>query len=885
MKNITLIFILSFFIKTSFSLLCKDSTFDRIFINMPLSFKVLPIREVCLKYKLTNSKNKIGLSFSLANSYTAEVVIYKSKYEIVMKNGEYINAKEKYSIAEHAFKEIDVSDFYDYVYIIIRDNKDYFFYDHIILYDSEVPIKLSENTPIEMANFMSNNNYTFTFSSNKNLQFVYSSKIKSQKLVTVEYNNNKNIEKIDSNDIIINLNNDDLSEKDLIVTIENKGENNENQEFSVIVYEKDEDEFINIDKDNTITKYYIKNEYTQNFYFYSDISNYIKSSSVIFKLDYMAKVNKYINIISDIIYSDESLNSEQLKNLIPEENKLNYSYDINSDEYLKLYFNDKIQTHKYKYIIIKLEIKDYSTYYSPNYFTVSLSEELKEINVENLPYYTAKTIILNTNSYIPFYYKLLLDPQSKYIFTAPYQDYIFLRKGDLIVDSKVNNDYLDDKKDIIVLNGLSELTVEIFGEQLNDAIFYIEKINASEVNIIENERDKNNELTITMNEDECNQNKKKYILGTYDKDTYEYGDQKITKYWTKLDGEMNLYYKNNLLIENQSLFPSLEIYKKTSDKSFLLDNHIDLFTITCTKPGTLFIRPLTKTFTEKTHIIGENSISSISINSNVEILQLTTPIKSPSNILYLSILPLNGKKIIITPDTSGLFNEVTIDKNNIFTKEIDINKYKSDQLAIKISSDEPVDLEVIEIIHYNFSEYLNINNNKKIETVKNNVVKFIDKNTKKLKISINGLNNVPTAFGIVKLPTNNINYIPLAYNFENDITKKKCANNEVIEIDNKYYGKDDAQKKYQAFVFSIQSSNTNFKYDIQIEEISEEKGTSNWIIVILIIVLIIVILLIIIIVIIVIKKKKGKNNIENLSSHSLEQNNKYILNEMMDENL
>jgi hypothetical protein len=73
----------------------------------------------------------------------------------------------------------------------------------------------------------------------------------------------------------------------------------------------------------------------------------------------MAKVNKYINIISDIIYSDESLNPEQLKNLIPEENKLNYSYDINSDEYLKLYFNDKIQTHKYKYIIIKLEIKDY----------------------------------------------------------------------------------------------------------------------------------------------------------------------------------------------------------------------------------------------------------------------------------------------------------------------------------------------------------------------------------------------------------------------------------------------------------------------------------------------------------------------------------------------
>ena len=158
-----------------------------------------------------------------------------------------------------------------------------------------------------------------------------------------------------------------------------------------------------------------------------------------------------------------------------------------------------------------------------------------------------------------------------------------------------------------------------------------------------------------------------------------------------------------------------------------------------------------------------------------------------------------------------------------------------------------------------------------------------------MKISINGLNNVQTAFGIVKLPTNDINYIPLAYNFENEIiTKKKCANNEVIEIDNKYYGIDDAQKKYQAFVFSIQSSNLDFKYDIQIEEVeetSEEKGTNNWKTIILIIILIIAILLIIIIVIIVIKKKKGKNNIENLSSQPLEQNNKYILSEMMDENL
>ena len=882
MKNIILFFILLILINSSLSLLCIDSIFDRIFINMPRSFKVQPTKEVCYKYKLTNNKNKISLTFSLAKSYTAEVVIYKSLYEMVIKNGNYINSEEKYFIVDYTFKEIDVSDFYDYVYIIIRDTKNYFFNDNIILYDSEVPITLIGNTPLEMTNFMSNNKYIFTLSSSKNLQFVYSSNIKSQKFVTVEYNENKIIEKKDNADYIINLNNEDLTEKTLRIIVENRSDDIENRDFSIIVYEKKPDEFINISTDYTVKTYYIKNELVQNFYFYADISKYTKSSSVNFKFDYLVKKNNYINIISDIIYSDVYLKSEDLMENIPKKNKLEYNYDLYSDEYLKIYFNDKSQDNKYKYIVIKLEINDYSVYYSPTYFTISLSEEIEDINLVNMPYYNTKTITKNIKSYIPLYYKLILDSQSKYIFTTSYQDYILLRRGDLLYNSKINTNYIYDQKDIIVLSGLSELTVEIFGNELNDIIFYIERINSNEVNIIEDERD-NNELIIEMSEEECNSNKKKYILGTYDRDSYQDGENRITKYWMTNNGDMNLYFKNSISIENQSLFPSLDINKKLSNTAFILDNNIDLFTITCSKQGTLLIKPIMKIFNEKTHIIGQNSISTVSINSKLEILQLTSPIKNPSNFLYLSILPLNGKNITLTPDTDGLFNKVIIEENKLFTQKIDINKYKSDQLAIKISSDEPIDLEVIEVIHYDFSEYLNIENNKKIETNKNNFVKFIDKNTKKLKFNINGLNNVPVAFGVVKLSTNDINYIPLAYNFIN-IIKKNCSLNEIIEIENKYYGKDDIQKNYQAFIFSIQSSKVDFKYNIQIEEANDNKEESkNWKI-ILIIILIIIIIFVVIIIILVIKKKKGIN-IENIATNQpLYPNKKYILNDIIDGN-
>ena len=886
MKNIELFFIFLILFNSSFSLLCVDSIFDPIFINKPRNFKVQPKKEVCFKYKLTKLKNKISLNFALAQSYTAEVVIYKSLYGMEIKDGSYINSEEKYLIVKNSFKEIDVSNFYDYVYIIIRDTKNYFFYDNVILYDSEVPIILTENQPIEINNFMSNNKYTFTFISNKSLQFAFSSNIKSQKLLSVEYNNNLIIDKkVDNKDSIINLENKEKSGKLLKIIVENIGEKYENQDFSVIVYEKEVDEFINIKEDSTITINYIKNDFNQNFYFYADISKYIKSSSINFKLDYITKKNNYINIISDIIYSDEILESENFKDLIPKENKLIYSYDIYSDEYLNYYFNDNNQSYKYKYIIIKLEIKDYSIYYNPQYFTISLSKELEIINLINMPTYKAHTITKTTNSYIPLYYKLLLNPESKYIFTAPYQDYILLRKGDLLLNSKINQNYLDDQKDIIILSGLSELTVQIqiFGNELKNIDFYVERINSNDVIIMENER-YNNEISINMNEEECNLNKKKYILGTYDKDLYEDGEKKTTKYWMSNDGTMNLYYKNSISLEDGSLFPSsLDRNKKNIETAFVLNNHIDLFTLTCSKPGTFYLKPIMKTFNEKTHIIGQNSISIITLNSKTEILQLTSPIKSPSKYLYLSILPLNGDNITISPDTPGIFDEFITKENKLFTHIIDINKYKSDELAIKITSNDLVNLEIIEVIHYNFSEYIEIDNNNKNEITKNNFVKFIDKDIKKLKINIDGLNNIPISFGIVKLSSDNIDYIPLAYNFGNDIIKKNSSINEVIEIDNKYYDKNDNFRKYQAFIFSIQSSKIDFKYNVKIEEISDKKGISGWAIAIIVIVAIILLILLLC-VIIKIKKKKGIN-IENFKDNQpLYPNKKYILNDMMEYN-
>ena len=696
MKNIK-IFIFLLIIYSSFSLLCIDSIFERIFPNSPINFKVQPLKEACFKYKLHDNKNAISLIFSVAKSYTAEVIIYKSQNLIAINDGNYYNYEEKYFIISNTFKEINVKEYYDYAYIIIRDSKNYFFYDNIILYDSELPIILEPNNPIDIKYFMKNNKYLFEFSSNKNLQFLYSSKILNKKLLTVEFNGNKIIDqKIDNNDIIVNLKNDDLINKLLKISVENKNlnddDNNINQEFSIIIYEKEEKEFFEIKEENLIKINYIKNNLLQNFYLFSDITKFKTSSSINFRFDFNVKNKKYINIISDIIYSNSIMKSEDFINLIPTSNKIEYSYDQNSDENLKLYFNDKEQNYLFKYLIIKLEIKDFGEYYKPKYFTVSLSKQAKEINLKNIKDYHTGILKINSNLEVPTYYKFNFNSDSSYIFSSQNQDYITLIKGDLLIGSSINKNYLDKEKDIIILSKISDLTLQISDIELNKEDIYIEKIISEDILIIENERN-DNEIRIQMKEEYCNynSNKNKYLIGNYDKDKYENKAITTVKYWkSEDDGEFELYYKNDISKDKTSIFPSDEKYKKLPYSAFILDTNIDLFTFKCLKPGTLVLKSLMKTFKETTHIITQNSINFISLNSKEEILQFSSPLKlepNCDNYLYLSIQAIQeNNDVIIRPDTNGVFEEGRITGNEIFFQKIDVNKYKSDELAIKIIS-------------------------------------------------------------------------------------------------------------------------------------------------------------------------------------------------------
>ena len=292
-----------FLIPFSLSLLCKDGTFNPILVNNENNYEIGPEAESCYEYSLSKTKNKIAFVFSKINSTSAEVIIYKSKADVNTQN-----IYDRFLISENSFKEIDVQNLEEQtIYIIIRDTKYSRIYSNIfILYDTEMPIPLYNGKPFTMKYFFSTNIYNFVYCSNSNLTFVYSSKVKLKKYLNITYNNQVIIEKkIDESDKIYYLKSEDSTEKCLYVSVEDIELGNEDQEFSVIVYEKGIAQFVEIEKNELVNLNYInlnQNEEIQTFMFYYKLGDKTKSNTINFKLDPLAYNISYINIISELYH-------------------------------------------------------------------------------------------------------------------------------------------------------------------------------------------------------------------------------------------------------------------------------------------------------------------------------------------------------------------------------------------------------------------------------------------------------------------------------------------------------------------------------------------------------------------------------------------------------
>ena len=160
----------------------------------------------------------------------------------------------------------------------------------------------------------------------------------------------------------------------------------------------------------------------------------------------------------------------------------------------------------------------------------------------------------------------------------------------------------------------------------------------------------------------------------------------------------------------------------------------------------------------------------------------------------------------------------------------------------------------------------------------------MDLKTEELKVKLKGLKGIEISFGLVLYYTNDVNYLPMAFQFQDGFIKRKTAEKEetmkfnvpsLIDVYN--------TKKYLAFVLSIPSSK-KYEYEAQIianydykngvdDEEADEDDDENYTLEIILSVIGIVILLAILGLVIFYFVKKHNNKIEELDNDFHNENN------------
>lgn len=259
------------------------------------------------------------------------------------------------------------------------------------------------------------------------MTFVYSTKVKNKKYISITYDNQTILPKgIDQSDHIFNLKNDNSSlSKKLYVTVEDIEEGNEDQEFSVIVYEKNITQFFEVQKGIPLKMNYLSvNQADENqiFFFYYKLGvNNDKINSINLKLDPQVYTDNYINIESGSYHSIKNIPDDKKSTYFRfGENKFPIKYETNSKELKKIFYQDNDTSFSYRYIYFKVEISKIEKYFSPQNFLITIGNGLEEKYYKTLDYYKVQVINIYLEPYIANYLKLNLDPKEKYLLTSPY---------------------------------------------------------------------------------------------------------------------------------------------------------------------------------------------------------------------------------------------------------------------------------------------------------------------------------------------------------------------------------------------------------------------------------------------------------------------------------
>ena len=175
-------------ISISFCIYVPNEDFQEIKTLVKTEFNINKSKEAYFKYKLVDTHESIGLQFLVANLYTVEVLIYKSE-----------DLQEpfiSYNMAKEPFKEVDVTDFGEYAYIVIKETFEYYYQDYITIFNPSEVIELKSGEPLVINKFLSNGKYEMTFSPKVKSALLYNTNniISSNREITITTRNIRSLQ-------------------------------------------------------------------------------------------------------------------------------------------------------------------------------------------------------------------------------------------------------------------------------------------------------------------------------------------------------------------------------------------------------------------------------------------------------------------------------------------------------------------------------------------------------------------------------------------------------------------------------------------------------------------------------------------------------------------
>jgi hypothetical protein len=205
---------------------------------------------------------------------------------------------------------------------------------------------------------------------------------------------------------------------------------------------------------------------------------------------------------------------------------------------------------------------------------------------------------------------------------------------------------------------------------------------------------------------------------------------------------------------------------------------------------------------------------------------------------YITILSLNKNAQIYIDNINivNMTNSIVKNETNMVLLDIKENQLmEGEQLEIEFYINQDADVEITNVVENNTCKYDSIEYkmDSELQVKQNNFVIFLEDNKKYEKFDLkfnfkdeSKIKNEKVHYGFIYLPTNKIEYIALAKNY-NDSNLKTVTFEEAakqIEVENPYFEKEkDGIKQNFAFIFSVDNENKSvgeFSFTINSEIIN-----------------------------------------------------------------